>query len=636
MAENRRVNVKQILGDPDLRRRLMVSTIQATQAREGIETSEDQAKRAYYVVSEGEKANFFDLERFRAGVAGTEQRQAAFILALRGSDAGVRFELPRRDFFLVDTAPLAYRRIGPVSHLFRELPPLEPATGLAKQGLATTDDERWLRRFWEVASTQRGTGKAWVPFAKGGEFSRFYFDNDLVILWANNGRDLKDYIVSKEGSETKRIYSQDWYFKRGVTWPYRSQKGFSPRLLPGDGIHGHVGHSVFPRSPESVFYILGVFASHLFSYLLGFFSAFGKYEIGMVKKLPVPLPGSALGDQIKAIAESIYESKLAWDRGNEVSTAFERPWIVEPSSGMVRERLAAVAELEESRTSRIRLLYADLNDHVFKLYGIPDRTRKVVEETLGDQPDEVVWPQMEGKTPDQKRMEHVWRLLSFAVKRVVEADGDGVVPLLSLAGEISLADRVHVELAKLFPAQDVNEVEIEIVNELKRKVKGYDRVESIREWIENVYFAYHASLYKSRPVFWHIASKQGKGSAAFSALIQYHKFNKDRMARLRGGYLREALTVFRRESALAGQEGRADDRLEWQAKVEEAEELDRRLQLVQEGFHNGSVDYRILTPWKTETPRPKGWDPDFNDGVKVNIAPLQRAGVLRILQVVAE
>jgi hypothetical protein len=106
------------------------------------------------------------------------------------------------------------------------------------------------------------------------------------------------------------------------------------------------------------------------------------------------------------------------------------------------------------------------------------------------------------------------------------------------------------------------------------------------------------------------------------------------MAKLRGVYLRDTLGVFRREAALANQEGRAEDRLEWQAKVEEAEELDRRLKLVQEGFHEDGEDFRILTPWKTESERPKGWDPDINDGVKVNIDPLQRAGVLRIVEVV--
>jgi hypothetical protein len=193
---------------------------------------------------------------------------------------------------------------------------------------------------------------------------------------------------------------------------------------------------------------------------------------------------------------------------------------------------------------------------------------------------------------------------------------------------------MHTELAKLVPGRDSSEVEIEIVNELKRKVKGYERVESLREWLENAYFDYHASMYKNRPIFWHISSRQGKGPAAFSAIVHYHRFDKDQMAKLRGVYLREALAAFRSEAALAGQEGRADDRLEWQAKVEEAEEFDRRLQQVQEGFHEGAADFGILTPWKAEGARPKGWDPDINDGVKVNIEPLQRAGVLRIAEVV--
>ena len=121
-----------------------------------------------------------------------------------------------------------------------------------------------------------------------------------------------------------------------------------------------------------------------------------------------------------------------------------------------------------------------LNEEVYSLYGIPPGTRAAIRENLGQLPREVIWPQMEGKTPDQKRMDHVWRLLSYAVKRVVEADEDGLVPFLQVSGEAPLLDRVHAELGKLFPARDVNEVEVEIVNELKRKVKGYDRVESIR------------------------------------------------------------------------------------------------------------------------------------------------------------
>ena len=103
-------------------------------------------------------------------------------------------------------------------------------------------------------------------------------------------------------------------------------------------------------------------------------------------------------------------------------------------------------------------------------------------------------------------------------------------------------------------------------------------------------------------------------------------------------YLRDAIETFRREAALADREGRAEDRIELQAGLEEAEALDRKLQAVQEGHHDGPEggdrDYRILTPWKSPERRPKRWAPDIDDGVKVNIEPLQKAGVLRIGKVV--
>ena len=304
----------------------------------------------------------------------------------------------------------------------------------------------------------------------------------------------------------------------------------------------------------------------------------------------------------------------------------------------ISRRLSALATQEQKEEARIVGLYAAINDEVYELYGIPDSTRAIIEETLGERPPEILWPQMERRTAEQKRMEHVWRLLSYVVKRVVEADEDGVVPFAPLSGETSLLDCVHQELAALFAEQDVNLVEIEIANELKRKVKGYKRAASIGEWLENVYFEYHAALYKKRPIVWHVASSQGTAPFAFGALCHYHKFDANRMAKLRSTYLREAIETFRREAALADREGRAEDRIELQARLEEAQALDRKLQAVQEGHREGPAgsdrDYRILTPWKSVEERPTGWDPDIDDGVKINIAPLPKAGVLRSGKVV--
>jgi hypothetical protein len=382
--------------------------------------------------------------------------------------------------------------------------------------------------------------------------------------------------------------------------------------------------------------------SALFEFVLQALISFGSFEVGVVQKIPLAAPVKGETEQIGVLARSLWESKANWDEGNEISTRFTVPWLlrqdlVDPESSLT-SRLHRLAQVEATAENRIQQLYGELNDEVYRLYGIPHKTRALVEETLGSRPAEVLWPQMEGASAEQKRMEHVFRLLSYAVLQVMESDSDGIVPFAAAAGEATLTDRVLHQLQTFFPKLDLGKVEVEIGNELKKSVKGYRRTDGIKEWLADAFFDFHSKLYKNRPILWHIASAQGTSPFAFGALVHYHRFDKNRMAQLRARYIRDTIETLRREAALADKAGNTDSRLEWQSRLEEVEELDRRLQWVQEGRHEGrdagDRDYRIGTPWKTPNERPKGWDPDIDDGVKVNLEPLQKAGVLRLSRVV--
>lgn len=619
--------MKALLADADLRRELMVSTIQATQAREGIETTREQANRAYYVVTEAENSVFFDLERYRGGKRSEpDRREEMFARALREEAERVRFDVPRRDFGTIDTSPLAYRRVGLVAHIFREATALDPAWGSARQGLATAADHRFVRHHWEIPRDRIGRGLPWVPFAKGGGFSRFYSDVYLVVTWTDS---------SVAGmKESGRVQNVEHYFKPGLTWPLRTQRGFNLRIMPEGCVFGHKGPAIFPVRDGETWFLLGIGNSAPAEYLLKGLMSFGSWEVGVIKRLPVPEPGPAQRKRIAELAQMLHDAKAGWDTGNETSTRFERPRLLRDGlAGLdVATRLDQLAEDEATEEARIQRLYSELNEEAYKLYGISDTTRLLIEETMGERPPEVLSPDMERKGADQKRMEHVWRLLSYVVKRVIEADDDGIVPFMAVGGENPLIDRVRNELDALFPNHYLNQIEAGITNELRRRVKGYRRVETLEEWLRDEYFAYHTSLYQQRPIFWHIASSPGRGEQAFGGIVHYHKFDHDRLAKLRGTYLRDAIAHFRREAGLAAQEGRSEDRLVWQARVEEAEQLDRRLQWVQEGMngHPAPGDCRIRTPWKSEGQQPKGWRPDLDDGVVVNIAPLQTAGVLRV------
>ena len=89
---SKRVDLKKILGDSELRRKLMVSTIQATQAREGIQTSTAQANRAYYVVTEGDSQLYTIRTDTNAVIPGSPQSVGAaganFVLFEAGQLAG--------------------------------------------------------------------------------------------------------------------------------------------------------------------------------------------------------------------------------------------------------------------------------------------------------------------------------------------------------------------------------------------------------------------------------------------------------------------------------------------------------------------------------------------------------------------
>jgi hypothetical protein len=148
----------------------------------------------------------------------------------------------------------------------------------------------------------------------------------------------------------------------------------------------------------------------------------------------------------------------------------------------------------------------------------------------------------------------------------------------------------------------------------------------LEKWFEQEFFKRHVSQFKRRPIAWHLTSPKG----AFQAFVYYHKFDKDRLKLLRSRYVSETLKELRRQLGEAQNQAALDRKAlnrvaELEEKIADVEEFDRRLGLLQEGRQR---EARIWVPWKSPAEQPVGWDPDINDGVRVNIAPVQRLGLL--------
>ena len=380
-------------------------------------------------------------------------------------------------------------------------------------------------------------------------------------------------------------------------------------------------------------YLLGILNSSMAENLCRMLMSFGSYELRAVQKLPIPVLPATPKAKIGTFARRIHDAKAGWNEDNENASSFTQPWLaaalrVHPERPLA-DALDAVLAREAAADTEIQAWYAELDEAVFEAYGLSSEARETILDDLGPRPPELIWPQMEGKSADQKRMEHVIRLLSFCVKRIVEGDEDGIVPLVACAKEPPLEERVLVALGNLVEADRAHLIEGEVAAELRRRVPGYRRTDSIGDFLENAYFEHHVRLYKNRPIFWHLAStRDGGGTPAFAALVHYHRFGKDALRKRRGTYLRSFIERRQRDLGQARKDNRAEDALEIQRGIEEAQAFDKRLQRLEEGH------YPIRVPWKNAGEQPHGWEPDIDDGVKVNILPLQAAGLLRIPKVI--
>ncbi|WP_447972363.1 hypothetical protein [Nitrospira sp. Kam-Ns4a] len=226
------------------------------------------------------------------------------------------------------------------------------------------------------------------------------------------------------------------------------------------------------------------------------------------------------------------------------------------------------------------------------------------------------------------------------------ADPDGIIPLTEGAGEPTLHERVRERIAEDFGAARVHAIEQEF-DEIMGKPLG--------SWLSTEFFPRHVSRFKKRPIAWQIESsrkdgkrgRRGKANAppAFSCLVYYHRLDADLLPKLRSQYVGPLRTRIQTELAgLERLEARTADqderRVQLERLLEELKDFDARLEQVSvAGFASAALDTiaakEPLDRWTSRdgtAPPPttreaflaqeRKYDPDLNDGVRVNLAPL--------------
>lgn len=198
----------------------------------------------------------------------------------------------------------------------------------------------------------------------------------------------------------------------------------------------------------------------------------------------------------------------------------------------------------------------------------------------------------------------------------VHADNDGIVCLPPVGREASAADRLLNLLAAAYGPAWSNDVLAQLLASADHAGK------SLESWLREKFFAQHCELFHQRPFIWHIWDGLRDG---FAALVNYHRLDTKALEALIYTHLGDWIS--RQSQDLAASVDGA------QEKLHAAQALKQKLELILKG----EQPHDIFVRWKPLSQQPIGWDPDLNDGVRLNIRPFlsvpdvgkKGAGVLR-------
>jgi hypothetical protein len=200
------------------------------------------------------------------------------------------------------------------------------------------------------------------------------------------------------------------------------------------------------------------------------------------------------------------------------------------------------------------------------------------------------------------------------------ADDDGIVCIPPVRGEASASDQL---LNLLAAAYNQNGDDAWSNDTLAVLLKNADHAgKSLETWLREKFFTQHCKLFQHRPFIWHIWDGLRDG---FAAIVNYHKLDAKLLETLIYTYLGDWIRT-QKDAIVNGIDGA-------QERLAAAEALKKKLELILKG----EAPYDIFVRWKPLEKQPIGWNPDLNDGVRLNIRPFltvpdvgkRGAGVLR-------
>jgi hypothetical protein len=576
-----------------------------------------------------------------------------------GDNGTVTFAIDVTRFEAVPRSPFAYWLSERLLETFVTLPSLNTDDRCVVSTNPLNDDFRYVRVWWETRPSH--LGQQFRCWAKGGAHSPIYYDIDTVINW-DADRDTFTGFLGTKNRPLERPASVQHFFRPGLTWPRRTQRGLSIRAMPAGCIFADKGPGVFVDSDDrgKLLALLAVMNSGVFRALVDVQMAFGSYEVGVIQRTPLPDASQEARSVLAGLARRSWALRRSLDTKVETSHAFVLPALLQVEGDSLAARADAWATRVRVAEAELERIHAEIDERGFDLYGIEEGDRRAIIEGLTGAADSVGAEESAdaGNEDDDDEQDVgggvdaadlaaelvAWAVgVAFGRFDVRLATGERALPgepepfdLLPVCSPAMLGADDGLPVASRPPGYPIDCPEGGVLvddpgdpRDLTATVRAvFDAVFGaaadarwdeaaalvdargcdLRAWLRSSFFERHLRLYsKSRrkaPILWQLGTRSGR----YSIWLYAHRLTEDTFFQLQSDVLSPKLAYEERQLATllqdAGGTASARERRAIEAQEAFVEELRQLLEEVS----------RVAPLWR----------PTLDDGVVLVMAPLWR------------
>ena len=534
------------------------------------------------------KGEYIKLSDFK----GAKNQPIKTLEAVKNPNCNWRFQAKQKDFEKIPGSPIAYWVSDKIREIFEKNQKLGDV-GEAKQGLATADNNRFLRLWNEVNYNKIGynilnsqealkSKKKWFPYNKGGEFRKWYGNQEYLVNWENDGYEIKNF-------KNAVVRNPSYYFKESISWGLITSAGSSFRYFPKGFVYDVSGMSYFLEKNQ--FNYLGILNTKIYSDLTKIINPTINLQIGDI----LVLPATEIKNEKfnKLVQQNIDISKEEWD-SRETSWDFEKLSLVDSKDLKTayenycnhwRDNFVQLHKNEEE-LNRLFIEIYDLQDEMDEKVSFDDITilkkeAKIIQidntisKNFSSESEKYLYDR--GISLEFNKDELVKQFLSYAIgcimgrysinkSGLIIANSDDILELSENKFIVKGTDgEIRQEIESKFlpdefgiiPITDEKDFSNDIVEKVKEFIKFVYGEESLKDNLNFIaealgnkdnksaeeiirtyfikdFYSDHLQRYQKRPIYWLMNS--GKKNA-FSCLFYMHRYEPLTVARVRADYL---------------------------------------------------------------------------------------------------